>query len=134
MLGPNGGFHLFKGSHHPNQRNRLNPVRMILAGLIRSPMRENPSHQLVLILDRSDEEIPLHSEGPRRSCDVMDVHVRHGRGYERPIPIRDRIVQQNYVNRCRHEGFGLITPRSPEQGPNPTRPRRSPPVAPCGNL
>src|SRR6185437_14795528 len=82
-----------------NESQGLHPIRVVLAGTIRAPMRENPSHQLVLILDRGDEKISLHLERPARPGDVMDIHVRHRGRYELPFSIPDWVMKQNQVNR-----------------------------------
>ena len=88
-------------------------------------MAENPANHLMLHFNRSEDEIPLHSESPGRPSDIMYIEVGDRRGNWLPSPIRHRMMQKRNVHRCRHEALRIAPKMAGRQGRNPENPRLS---------
>lgn len=94
MFGLNRDFELFKRTHLPNQRNCVRTIRMVLTSLIGAPVLQDPAHQLVLVFNRSDNEITLHAESTARTSDIVDIQVRYSRSDQVPFSIDHWIMEQ----------------------------------------
>jgi hypothetical protein len=68
---------------------------MIFARMIRSPMRQDPSNELVLIFDWRHQEVTLDTIRPAGAGDIVDVHIGDGRGDELSVSVCDRRVQKH---------------------------------------
>ncbi len=84
---PNGPLH---GSLHIHQREGSLPGRIIRGPCPLDPVSNNPLHQMVLGLQRRDDIETSYIEGPRRPCDIVDIHRRHRSSDDIPGSYRKR--------------------------------------------
>lgn len=73
MLGTDSRFDLIEITRHPDQRKRLNAIRMMIARGFRSPIPQDLTDELMLVFDRSDKEVSFCPKSPGRTRDVMNI-------------------------------------------------------------